>query len=507
MPELERGNSNVRSVKRIASGLALSVAALGIAGCAVGPDFLRPSAPETQSYTEEPLPTQTQSADTTGGAAQKFVPGADVPGQWWTLYHSEPLNKLVDQALKANTDLEAQEAALRQAQQNYYAAQGAFFPSVDVDANVTREKFGSVSTASAGGGGSSIFTLYNASVNVSYLLDIWGGTRREVEAAGAGRDFAKFELEATYLTVTSNVVTGAIQEASYRAQIAATNDIIKSQSQELGVLNQQFVLGAISRTDVLSQESQLAQVQATLPILQRQLSRTRNQLAVLLGRLPSEGNIDAFDLAKLELPKDVPVSVPSKLVEQRPDIRAAEANLHQASAEVGVATANMLPQISLSANYGSTALDTASLFSAPTIAWSLGANVVQAIFHGGTLWYRRGAAKASYDKAFAQYKGTVLSAFADVANALRALETDADALKANVLAEKAARGRLYLTREQFRAGAVGYLSVLDAERTYQQALISLVQAQAARYADTAALFVALGGGWWNSPAPNGETKS
>lgn len=477
-----------------------------MAGCAVGPDFLRPDAPETQSFTEEPLPAQTESADTTGGAAQKFVPGGDVPGQWWTLYQSEPLNKLVDQALTANPDLEASQAALRQAQQNYYAAQGPLFPQVDAGAGVTRQRLGSAGFGT-GGGTTSIFTLYNASVSVSYLLDIWGGTRREVEAAGAGADFAKFELDATYLTVTSNVVTGAIQEASLRAQIGATNDIIRGQSQELGMLNQQFELGAISRADVLSQQSQLAQTKATLPGLERQLTQTRNQLATLVGRLPSQSGVNAFDLTKMKLPTDIPVSVPSKLVEQRPDIRAAEAILHQASAEVGVATANMLPQVTLSANYGSLALNTGDLFKAPSVTWSLGASVVQAIFHGGALWHRRGAAKAAYDKAFAQYKSTVLTAFADVANAFRALETDAQALKATLLAEQAARGRLYLTREQYRAGAVAYLSVLDAERTYQQARIALVQAQAARYADTAALFVALGGGWWNTPAPAGEAKS
>jgi len=477
--------------------------AWALSGCAVGPDFLRPEPPQAERITEEPLPARTESADTLGGGSQTFVAGADVPANWWTLYKSEPINNLVDEALKANPDLEAQRATLRQAQQNYYATQGGLFPQVDAGADVTRVK-----TSAAGTGApSSIFTLYNAGVSVSYLLDIWGGTRRAIEAAGAQADFQKFELDASYITVTSNVVTGAIQEASLRAQIAATNDIIRAQGQELGVLNQQFNLGAISKADVLSQQAQLAQVQATLPPLEQQLTVTRNQLATLTGRVPSQGGMARFDLAKLELPKDIPVSVPSKLVEQRPDVRAAEALLHEAAAEVGVATANMLPQITLSASYGGQALAAGDLFTAPAVTWSLGASVLQAIFHGGSLWYQRGAAKAAYDAAFARYKSTVLSAFADVANSLRALETDAQALKANVLAEQSARGRLYLVREQFRAGAVAYLSVLDAERTYDQARIALVRAQAARYADTAALFVALGGGWWNAPAPVGEAKS
>jgi NodT family efflux transporter outer membrane factor (OMF) lipoprotein len=496
---------NVGSVQRLAGLLALS-AAWALSGCAVGPDFLRPDPPQAERITEEPLPAQTESADTLGGASQTFINGADVPANWWTFYKSEPINNLVEEALKANPDLEAAQATLRQARQNYYAAQGGLFPQIDASGGVTRERLSSVQTGGTGASGS-IFTLYNAGVSVSYLLDIWGGTRREIEAAGAQADFQKFQLDASYITVTSNVVTGAITEASLRAQIAATNDIIKAQSQELGVLNQQFELGAISKADVLSQQAQLAQIQATLPPLEQQLTVTRNQLATLIGRVPSQGGIAQFDLAKLELPKDIPVSVPSKLVEQRPDVRAAEATLHQAAAEVGVATANMLPQITLSASYGGQALAAGDLFSAPAVAWSLGASVLQTIFHGGTLWYRRGAAKAAYEAAFARYKSTVLSAFADVANSLRALETDAQALKANVLAEQSARGRLYLVREQFRAGAVAYLSVLDAERTYDQARIALVRAQAARYADTAALFVALGGGWWNAPAPIGNAKS
>ncbi|MGQ0741164.1 MAG: efflux transporter outer membrane subunit [Alphaproteobacteria bacterium] len=485
---------------------AALAAGLTLSACAVGPNFFSPEAPEAERITEAPLPAETESADTTGGAAQKFIQGADVPGRWWTLYKSGELDTLVDEALRANPDLEAQQAALRQAQQNYYAAQGALFPQVDANASVFRQRLGTAQFGS-GSASASLFTLYNASVSVSYLLDVFGGTRRAVESAGAAAEAEEFRLQASYLTVTSNVVTGAIQEASLRAQIAATRDIIRALRQELGVLNQQYELGAISRADVLSQQSLLAQTEATLPALEQQLAQTRNQLAALIGRVPSKGNIAAFDLGKLHLPTDIPVSLPSKLVEQRPDVRAAEAALHQASAEVGVATANLLPQITLSASYGGQALSTADLFSAPAVTWSLGASIVQAIFHGGTLWYRRGAAKAAYERAFAQYKSTVLAAFADVANALRALQSDAEALKANVLAEKSARERLFLTQEQFRAGAVPYLSVLDAQRTWQQARIVLVQAQAARYADTAALYVALGGGWWNTPAPTGEPTS
>jgi NodT family efflux transporter outer membrane factor (OMF) lipoprotein len=382
---------------------------------------------------------------------------------------------------------------------------GPLFPQIDAGGGVTRERFSAEGLGSPVGAGT--FTLYNASVQGTYLFDIWGGTRRQVEAAAAGEDFAQFELEGTYLTLTSNIVTGAIQEASSRAQIAATDDIIKSQTQQLNVLDEQFNLGAVSQVDVLSQQAAVAQTKATLPVLQRQLAATRNHLSILLGRFPAEGAIDAFDLASLTLPQDIPLSVPSKLVEQRPDIRAAEAQLHQASAEVGVATAALFPQITLSASYGGQSTSAGSLFASPNIAWSLGASVLQAIFHGGSLWHARGAAKAAFDKAYADYRTAVLAAFEDVANSLLALKYDAEALTADLAAERAAAGRLRLTEEQFQAGAVAYLSVLDAERTEQQARITLVQAQAARFADTAALFHALGGGWWNKPAPTGEAKS
>jgi len=493
---------SVNTITVLARGLALSVAAIALAGCAVGPDFVRPDAPQTDSYTEEPVPQQTVSADTVGGAAQTFAQGKDIQGDWWTLYHSQDINDVVGLALKGNPDLEAAQASLREARANWYVALGPLFPQIDATGGVTRER---LSAAGSGGmAGKNTFTLYNASVQGSYLLDIWGGSRRELEAAGAREDFARFELEGTYLTLTSNVVTGAIQEASLRSQVAATNDIIKAEAQELNVLQQQFNLGAISEADVLSQQAQLAQTKATLPGLDKALAAQRNHLATLIGRVPSQGNIPAFDLTKLTLPQEIPLSIPSKLVEQRPDVRAAEGQMHAALAEVGVATANLLPQFDLTANYGGEAFSASKLFNAPNITWGLGASVLQAIFHGGSLWHAREAAKAEFDRTYAAYKSTVLAAFEDVANSLRALQADADTLKADLEAERAAAGRLHLVQEQFQAGAVAYLSVLDAERTEQQARITLVQGQAARFADTAALFHSLGGGWWNNPAPTGD---
>jgi NodT family efflux transporter outer membrane factor (OMF) lipoprotein len=486
---MQHARSRPRCVVAIAAAWA---AATLVAGCAVGPNFRRPAAPEVDGYTREPLPAQTASAETPGGAAQRFVPGQDIPGQWWTLFRSPQLNALIEQALKANPDLQAAQAALREAKENVYAQRGALFPAVDATASASRQK-SSIASATP----SSIYNLYNASVSVSYTLDLFGGTRRRVEALAAQAEDQRFQLEAAYLTLTSNMVTAAVQEASLRAQIAATQDIIKIQSEQLDVLQRQFELGAVSRAAVLAQQATLAQTQATLPPLEKQLAQVRNQLTALAGRFPSQDGGETFDLPSLQLPQDLPLSLPSQLVEQRPDVRSAEARLHEANAEIGVATANMLPQLTLSADLGSAALEAGKLFSAGTAVWSIASSLTQPIFQGGTLLHKKRAAVAAHDQAAAQYRSTVLSAFQDVANALRALQSDADALKTQVAAERSAADSLAITQRQFQLGAVSYLSLLDAQRTYQQARIALVQAQATRYADTAALFQALGGGWWN----------
>ena len=477
-----------------ALALAASVAAPALlTGCAVGPDFLRPSPPETKTYTPEATLPPTTASPGQGGEAQHFVQNMDIPGQWWTLFHSAPLNALIDQALKTNPNLQAAQAALRQAQENVAAARGPLFPQVDAQYNVAREK---ISGASFGQAGSNpIFTLSTAQVSVSYLVDIWGGTRRQIESAEALAEEQEYQLEATYLTLTSNVVNAAVQEASLRAQIAATEDIISAETQQLNLLQRQFDLGGASKAAVLAQAATLAQAKAGLPVLQKQLAQQRNLLAVLAGRFPSDEPSEKFELASMQLPQNLPLSLPSKLVEQRPDIRAAEAAMHSASAEIGVATANMLPQITLTGAFGveGSGVD----FNPSTGVWSLGAGLLQPIFRGGTLLHEKRAAVAAYDQTAAQYRGTVLTAFQNVADALRALQSDADALNAQVAAEQAAADSLDLSEKQFQLGAISYTSLLDAERTYLQARVSRVQAQAARYADTAALFQALGGGWWN----------
>jgi NodT family efflux transporter outer membrane factor (OMF) lipoprotein len=466
-----------------------------VAACAVGPDFKVPPAPAASGYTPEAKPAATAAVAVAGGAAQRFEAGRDIPGEWWTLFHSQELDGLIAEALKANPSLQVAQAALWQAKENLYAQKGKLLPTLDANGSATREQF---SPAEFGETGAPfIFNLFQATVNVSFAPDVFGGQRRQVEAEAALAEYQRFELEATYLTLTANVVTAAVAEASLRGQIAATLDIIKAESDQLDVVRQQFNVGAATRTDVLTQESEVATTQATLPPLQKQLEQQRHVLLALIGRFPNERRRDRLTLASLRLPTDLPLSLPSQLVEQRPDVRAAEAQLHQASAQIGVATAAMLPQFTLTGEYGAAGATAASLFSPSTIIWSAAASGTQPIFHGFTLLHQQRAAKAAYKMAEGQYRNTVLAAFQNVADALRALQLDAATLQAQYAALRAASATLDLARGQYRLGAIAYLTLLNSQRSYAQARLALVQAQAARFADTAALFQALGGGWWN----------
>jgi len=478
---------------------------MALTACAVGPNFHAPAAPSTTVYTPTALPPETASSPGPGGISQRFAPGQDIPAQWWTLLHSAQLDELIRQALADNPTLDAAQATLRQARENLRAVVGsALFPSVDAEVSASRQKisgaeFGESSTTFPA------FTLYNASVNVQYALDLFGGARRELEALSSQVDYERFQLEGAYLTITSNIVTAAVEEALQRAQIRATREIIADQEKQLEVVDRQFQLGAVARPDVLAQRAQLAQIQATLPALEKALAQTRHQLAVLAGKLPSDAaSLPEFNLEGLQLPQDLPVSLPSSLVRQRPDIRASEALLHAASAQIGVATAAMYPQITLSGSFGGESTTTGNLFSSGAEIWSLTGGLLQPLFHGGELSAKRRAAMAAYDQADAQYRATVLLAFQNVADVLRALEADAQTLKAQSNAEAAAAETFDVTQKQFQLGAVNYLSLLNAERQHQEARISLVAAQAARFADTAALFQALGGGWWNRTPQAGE---
>jgi len=469
-----------------------------LGACAVGPDFERPVAPDVEGYTPEPLPRQTTATDVSGGEAQHFVRDMDIPGQWWALFHSEALNALIEQALKNNPTLPAAEAALREAWENVYAAQGSFFPTVVASFSPSRNKTATGVTFTAASSGKPWFTLYTSQVVVGYAPDVFGGTRREVESLIATAEFQRFQLEAAYLTLTSNVVAAAVQEASLRAQIAATQEIIKIQTDSLEILRKQLALGQVAGADVAAVEATLAQAHATLPPLQKQLAVQRDLLTALIGRFPTQEPAEKFTLASLQLPQDLPVTLPSKLIEQRPDVQSAAAQLHAAGAQIGVAIAAMLPQFTLTANGGTTGNQIAQLFTTPgTAFWSVAGNVAQTIFDAGTLLHKKRAADAAFDEAAAVYRNTVITAFQNVADTLHTLQSDADTLKAAYAAERAAFKSLEIARRQLQIGAIGYLGLLTAENTYQTALLALAQAQAARYADTAALFQALGGGWWN----------
>ncbi len=478
-----------------ASGFLAVVVVAFVSGCAVGPDFERPEAPPVSGYEKGRAPATTASASVAGGEAQRLVRDRDIPGEWWRLFRSQPLRTLIEDALKNNYDLQAAQAALRVARENVAAGTGAFFPSIDGGFSASRQKvpadfFGEPADPS-------IFNLYTGQVSVSYTPDVFGLTRRTVESLDAQAEGQRFQLEATYLTLTSNIVVAAVQEASLRGQIAATQRIIKIASDLLNLLKRQRALGQIAEADVVTQEAALAQIEQTLPPLQRQLGQQRHLLAALAGRFPSQEPAEKFELAALHLPRDLPLSLPSKLVRQRPDVRAAEANLQSASAQIGVAIANRLPNITLTANDGSTAFRFAELFSPGTGLWALAGSITQPIFRGGALLHKELAARAAYDQAVAQYRSTVITAFQNVADTLTALRTDAVALQKAVVSERASARSLAIARQRMELGDINYLLLLNAQQTYQQALINLVQARAARYADTAALFQALGGGWWN----------
>jgi NodT family efflux transporter outer membrane factor (OMF) lipoprotein len=468
-------------------------------GCAVGPDFIAPlPPPDSGGYSAGRELTRTVGAKVAGGEPQHLVRGRDIPGDWWRLFGSQRLRALTERALKNNPDLAAAQAALRVAQANLAGGKAAYFPTVTAEYSATRQVSPNLPPAPGENVTESPpFNLHTGQVNVSYTPDVFGGIRRNVESLQAQSDNQRFQLEATYLTLTSNIVVGVVQEASLRGQIDATNQLIKIATDVLKLLRTQFDAGQIAESDVLAQQAALAQIEQTLPPLERALAQQRHLLSALSGGLPNQEPPEKFTLSGLRLPRDLPVSVPSQLVQQRPDLRAAEENLHSASAQIGVSVANRLPNITLSGNVGSQSTTIAQLFSPGTAAWTIGADVLQPIFDGGALYQKEVAARATFEQAESQYRSTVITSFQNVADSLTALSNDAVALQKAVAAEDAAKKSLEITRRRLELGDINYILVLNAQQTYFQALLSRVQAQANRLADTAALFQALGGGWWN----------
>jgi NodT family efflux transporter outer membrane factor (OMF) lipoprotein len=479
--------------QRTAAVMAAVSMALTLAGCAVGPSFREPAAPQVDRYTLTSLPATTASADTAGGDAQRFLEGENVPQHWWTTFGNAELDGRVQQAFRHSPSIAAAQAALRQAEETARAARGSLFPSLDANAGAARAKESGIQTGTGKALGP--YTVYNAGVSVGYVFDIFGGVRRGIEAQQARADVSRAQLDATYLTLAANVITASLQEASLREQVKATHEIVDSLKQELDIAQKQQAIGARSLSDTLAVRSELAAVQATLPPLEKRLAATQNQLATYLGVTPAQLTLQPVTLADVTLPTDIPVSLPSVVVAQRPDIRAASAQLHAATAAVGVATADMLPRLTLNGSLTSQSLTTSGLFAAGSGGWSLGLGLLQPLFHGGQLLYQKRAAEAGMEAALADWQQTVLVAFQNVADALQALDYDAQSLRAQSISERDAEKLLSLTRTQYRVGAVDYLTLLSAQRQYQQARIAEIAARAARLADTAVLYAALGGGW------------
>jgi len=474
-----------------ALGLALT---LTLAACAVGPDFERPAPPAAQSYTVTPLPASTVAAE---GKAQSFAPGQDLPALWWTLFHSPALDALVKKALAGNPTLDSARAALRQAHELTEAQRTAFFPVLAGDLTQVRGKNAQNSIAPPTQLVNPYYSLYTAQLSVTYAPDLWGATRRAVESAEAQEQGTRFQYEAAYLTLSSTVVVTVIGEASLRAQLAANRRLLAIAHELTEKIERQRVLGTASELDLLAQQAAEAQIAQAIPPLERQLAQTRDALAALLGIPPSDLTGDDIALDDLSLPEQLPVSLPARLVEQRPDIRQAEEAMHAASAEVGVAISDMLPQVAITGALGSGALTPSKLFTPGNGFWSAGSSLTQTLFDSGALLHKRRAADAALDQAGALYRAAVIGALQNVADGLEAVKTDADALKAAADAEHAARRSWDLARRQRDIGMISLVLLLNAEQTYQQAEIALVGARAARLSDTAGLFQALGGGWWN----------
>jgi NodT family efflux transporter outer membrane factor (OMF) lipoprotein len=501
----------------VRTALFVSVATLA-ASCAVGPRYHRPEAPENADYAPAPLLETSASAPIHGGEAQRLVSGRDIPFEWWELFRSPALNALVERAFRANPTIAFAQAALVQAQELVYAQQGYFFPTIAANYDFERQKIAGNLTLDnvpgVEGNGDNLlppvqdpnnyphthplsYSLHTAQLTVGFVPDVFGANWRQVETLAAQTDAQRFALEATYVTLASNVVAAAIQEASLRAQLEATRRIIEADTKSLQILRDQFRLGLAMRIEVAAEEAALGQAKMLLPPLQRQFEQTRDLIRALVGNLPNQEVPETFEIDALQLPSELPVSLPAKIIEQRPDVRAAEAQLHAANAQVGVAVAAMLPQFSITGNAGGNADQFSWMFRSGGPFWTIVGGVSQPLFEGGTLLHRKRAAKAALQQAAAQYQSTVIAAYQNVADTLHASLSDAEALSLDVEAENSAKVTYDLTRRQMEVGYANYLALLSAQNAYNQALLTRVQAQATRYGDTIALFQALGGGWWN----------
>jgi NodT family efflux transporter outer membrane factor (OMF) lipoprotein len=464
-----------------------------LAACAVGPDFHPPAAPAATAYTPAPPPQLTAAATGRGGEAQRFVGATALPGRWWELFQCDALNALVTEALvHSPTVLEAR-ARLREAQEDLTAqARGTLYPTLDAQLGVTREKIDPAAFGFPNVPPSPPFTLYNAQVNVSYTLDLFGGNRRMLEGTQAQTDYQAYETQAAELTLAANVVAAAIRQADLQAQIDYTEQMLVALIQELAITEGRYRLGGVSLPDLQAERDQLEQLRASLPTLHAQRQQVDHQLAVYTGKSPAQAAVPRFTLAQLHLPTELPVTLPSQLVRQRPDVRASEAQWHQAAANVGVATANLFPNLTLSGEAGTYSTDASQLGSSVDV-WNIGAKLMQPIFHAGELRARKRSAVAAYDAAAQAYEQTVLESLQQVADCLRVLESDARTLQARSAAAEQLNDSYDIATQRFAMGGVSELSMLDARRQHLQADLDRSRAEAQRFSDTAALLHALAG--------------
>ena len=463
------------------------------AGCAVGPDYRAPAAPEVVRFTATVLPDSTSGGELEGDRAQGFVDAAAAPVKWWKVFGSTELDAMVERALQQNPTIASTQAALRQAQEIAAAQRGTFLPAFQASYSPTRGRVADA-TSSPLSSGASLYTLHTTQVVVSYLFDAFGGNRRSVESLEAQSESQAWQLRAARLTLAANVVNAALQEASLREQWTATQRLIGIAERQLKLLQAQRRLGAASGAAVLAQETILRQTEASAAALAKQIAQQRDLLAALVGTWPTEFHPPVFQLSALRLP-DVPTGLPGRLVEQRPDIRAAEALLRSANAAVGVTVANMLPQVTLTANYGTSAETLGQLFRASGLLWSVGANLMQPVFQGGALLHRKRAAEAQLEQTLAQYRSTVLNAFQNVSDVLEAVRNDADQHVAASRQASLAQASLWIAQRQLELGDISTLLLLNAESAYLQAAIARTQAQTNRFTDVAAVYQSLGGSW------------
>jgi NodT family efflux transporter outer membrane factor (OMF) lipoprotein len=492
-----------RSAVRITAAAVLGMA---VAGCTLGPDFEVPKPLSVTRYTSPgetivPGPDATKSVPT-----QAIALGERIAANWWTLFRSSDLNRLIKQAIAGNYTLESVRAKLEQARESVTVAASALYPQIGLSAGESEQR----QSAATFGLTPEVaplppsFNLFQVGPTASYTPDLFGQTHRRIEQQVALAEYQSDQLDAAYLTLTGNTASRALQVAAVHSQLKAVDDILAIDRQNVELVRKQRQTGTVPDSDVIVAESQLASDETLKPGLEQQLSVAKHALAVLIGRAPGNWSPPDFDLAAFTLPHRLPVSIPSQLVHQRPDIQAAEAQLHAASAQIGIATAQLYPSITLSAGVTASSLNGSNLFSPSGLIWSVAAGLTQPIFDGGMREAERRAALAAFKESAADYQQTVLQAFGQVADILQALKHDTDLLVAQSRALSMASEAVRLQRINYGSGGSGIIGLLDAQRQYQQAQLGYVRAEAQRYQDTVQLLVAMGGGWWDQKLASAE---